>query len=102
MKSTVILVAVLLAALSLRGHAQSSIDWKAVQAETLQHFRALVQIDTSNPPGNETRAVDYLKRVLEKENIPVQIFSSDAAPTWLVATSMAAAPSTTRTISSPA
>ena len=35
--------------------AQAPIDWKAVEAETLQHFQALVRIDTSNPPGNETQ-----------------------------------------------
>jgi acetylornithine deacetylase/succinyl-diaminopimelate desuccinylase-like protein len=62
-----------------------SIDWKAVEAETLQHFRALVQIDTSNPPGNETRAVDYVKQVLEKEGIPFQVFASDPNRANLVA-----------------
>jgi acetylornithine deacetylase/succinyl-diaminopimelate desuccinylase-like protein len=57
--------------------AQSPIDWKAVEAETLQHFQALVRIDTSNPPGNETRAVEYLKQVLDKEGIPYQVFAAD-------------------------
>jgi acetylornithine deacetylase/succinyl-diaminopimelate desuccinylase-like protein len=65
------------ASASLTGRAQAPIDWKAVQAETLRHFRALVQIDTSNPPGNETRAVEYLKQVLEQDGIPVQVFASD-------------------------
>lgn len=65
--------------------AQSSIDWKAVEAETLQHFRALVQVDTSNPPGNETKALEYVKQVLEKDGIPVQVFSSDPNRANLVA-----------------
>jgi hypothetical protein len=47
----------------------------AIEAETLQHFQALLRLDTSNPPGNEVLAVDYLKAVLEKEGIPVQIFA---------------------------
>lgn len=35
-----------------------AIDWGQQQAEILRHFRALVQIDTTNPPGNETKAVE--------------------------------------------
>jgi acetylornithine deacetylase/succinyl-diaminopimelate desuccinylase-like protein len=65
--------------------AQGPIDWKAVEAETLQHFQALVRLDTSNPPGNETRAVDYVKQVLEKEGIAVQVFAGDASRANLVA-----------------
>ena len=42
------------------------------QAETLRHFRALVQIDTSNPPGNEVKIVEYLEKVLASStrNVP--------------------------------
>ena len=39
----------------------------ALEAETLQHFQALLRIDTSSPPGNETRAVDYLQQVFDKD-----------------------------------
>ena len=35
-----------------------AINWDQQKAEALRHYRALVQIDTSNPPGNETKAVD--------------------------------------------
>ena len=58
------------------GHAQAPIDWRAVEAETLQHFKALVQIDTSNPPGNESRAVDYVKQVLERTRFEEVIVST--------------------------
>jgi acetylornithine deacetylase/succinyl-diaminopimelate desuccinylase-like protein len=57
--------------------AQAPIDWKAVEAETLRHFQALVRIDTSNPPGNETQAVEYLQQVLDKEGISYQVFADD-------------------------
>jgi acetylornithine deacetylase/succinyl-diaminopimelate desuccinylase-like protein len=77
--------ALLTAAFATSGRAQTSIDWKAVEAETLQHFRALVQIDTSNPPGNETKALDYVKQVLDKEGIPYQIFAKDPNRANLVA-----------------
>ena len=45
------------------------------QAETLRHFRALVQIDTSNPPGNEARIVEYLEKVLASDGIPSARFA---------------------------
>jgi hypothetical protein len=40
-----------------------TVDWAKQKAEILRHYRSLVQIDTSNPPGNETKAVEYLKKV---------------------------------------
>jgi acetylornithine deacetylase/succinyl-diaminopimelate desuccinylase-like protein len=46
----------------------------ALDTETLRHYQALVRMDTSDPPGNERPTADYLKRVLEDEGIPVQIF----------------------------
>lgn len=81
-----------LAALALLGllpapplAAQAEPDWAAVERETLEHFQALLRIDTSNPPGNETRAVEYLKGVLEREGIPVQVFALDPQRANLVA-----------------
>src|SRR5688572_17180175 len=59
---------------------QSSVmDWKEQEAEILRHYRALVQIDTSNPPGNETAAVEYLKTVLEAEGIPTKVFALESS-----------------------
>jgi acetylornithine deacetylase/succinyl-diaminopimelate desuccinylase-like protein len=57
--------------------AQARLEPAKIEAETLQHFQALVRLDTSNPPGNEVLAVDYLKQVLDKEGIPYQVFASD-------------------------
>ena len=56
-------------------------------AEILRHFRALVQIDTSNPPGNEVKVVDYLKKVLAAEGIPSKILALDPNRPNLVARS---------------
>jgi acetylornithine deacetylase/succinyl-diaminopimelate desuccinylase-like protein len=52
-------------------------DWAAVQRETLEHFQALVRIDTQDPPGGEQKAADYLQQVLSREGIPVQVFTLD-------------------------
>jgi hypothetical protein len=49
-------------------------DWRVIEAETLEHYVALLRFDTSDPPGREQPAVDYLRRVLEREGIPVETF----------------------------
>jgi acetylornithine deacetylase/succinyl-diaminopimelate desuccinylase-like protein len=55
---------------------QSSPDPGKAQEETVKFLSDLVKIDTSNPPGNETRAADYIKGVLAAEGIPSQIYES--------------------------
>jgi acetylornithine deacetylase/succinyl-diaminopimelate desuccinylase-like protein len=57
----------------------------AFEAETLKHFQALLQRDTSSPPGNEIRAVEYLRQVLDAEGIPYQVFAKDPQRPNLVA-----------------
>lgn len=57
--------------------AQSQSNQAAIEAETLQHFQALLKLDTSSPPGNEIRAVEYLKQVLDKEGLAYQVFAKD-------------------------
>src|SRR5579871_6511154 len=56
-----------------------------VNAELLRHYQALVRIDTTDPPGNETKAVDYIKQVLEAEGIPVIVTAKDPARANLIA-----------------
>jgi acetylornithine deacetylase/succinyl-diaminopimelate desuccinylase-like protein len=60
-------------------------DWTKVEAETMQHYQAVLRLDTSNPPGNEHIVVDYLKQVLDKEGIPSQIVASDPNRSNIVA-----------------
>jgi hypothetical protein len=74
----VLAAAVLLAATTPPMAAQAPLG-AAVEAETLQHFQALLRLDTSSPPGNETRAVEYLKQAFDKEGIPYQVFAKDPA-----------------------
>ena len=49
-------VVLLLAVLS--GFGQQTPDWTKVHEEAMRHFRELVQIDSTDPPGNETRVID--------------------------------------------
>src|SRR5712692_5179659 len=56
--------------------AQATPDFNAAQNEALKFLGELVKIDTSNPPGNEARAAEYIKSVLAAEGIPAQIYES--------------------------
>ncbi|MGH9255265.1 MAG: M20/M25/M40 family metallo-hydrolase [Vicinamibacterales bacterium] len=69
------LAILLLVSQGVSGRQVASPDWSRVEDETLRHFQALVRFDTSDPPGNEKPAADYLRQVLEKEGIPVQTFA---------------------------
>jgi len=84
MSTRLLVTVLLLAALTPPLGAQSKPD-AAFEAETLAHFQALVQLDTSSPPGNEVRAVEYLKQVLDKAGIPYQVFAKDPQRPNLVA-----------------
>src|SRR4051812_6962136 len=59
------------------------VNWESARAEILQRYRDLVQLDTT--AGHETRAVEYLKKVLEAEGVPTQTFALDPARANLVA-----------------
>jgi len=78
-----------IAAVSLLSSTASAqvpkVDWKQQEEEILRHYRSLIQIDTSNPPGNETKAVEYLKKALEAEGIPTSTFALDPVRSNLVA-----------------
>ncbi len=75
----------LLCAVSLSAQSRRDPDWTRLEPETLQHFQAVLRLDTSNPPGNETKVVDYLAGVLTREGIPFQTFALDPNRANLVA-----------------
>lgn len=64
---------------------RSLIDWDAIGDESIDVLADLVRIDSSNPPGNETRVVNYLKAVLSRENIPFDVYALDPERANLVA-----------------
>ena len=84
MPRALIITALLVAGVTATPRGQAPIDWTSIEIETLRHFQALVRLDTSNPPGNETRAVDYLKQVLDQEGLPYEVFAGDASRANLV------------------
>src|SRR3984957_6864555 len=60
-------------------------DWTKINDEAMRHFQALVQIDSTDPPGNETKVVEYVKKVLEAEGIPAMLVAKDPARANLIA-----------------
>ncbi len=56
--------------------AQASPDFIQARDEATRLLGALVKIDTSNPPGDESRAAEYIKSVLAAEGISAQIYES--------------------------
>lgn len=65
--------------------APSMLDWEAASAEALAHLKALLRIDTTNPPGNERPAADYLATALAAEGIDFEIVESLPGRASLVA-----------------
>lgn len=53
--------------------------------EVRRHLKALVALDTSNPPGQELRAAEYIKGELDREKIPAQILTSTGTRSSLIA-----------------
>src|SRR5438067_13500990 len=52
-------------------------DWQKLEEETMRHYRAVLRLDTRNPPGNEHIVAEYVKKVLDADGIPSQIVGSD-------------------------
>lgn len=61
------------------------VDWNAVNEEAITHLSELIRIDTTNPPGNETRAVEYIRKVFEANDVATTIYALDPARANLVA-----------------
>jgi acetylornithine deacetylase/succinyl-diaminopimelate desuccinylase-like protein len=60
-------------------------DWTKINDEAMRHFQALVRIDSTDPPGNETKVAEYVKKVLDAEGIPATLVARDPARANLIA-----------------
>ena len=52
------------------------IDWNALAIEGQKILGDYLRVNTTNPPGNETKAAVFLKAILDREGIPAQILDS--------------------------
>jgi acetylornithine deacetylase/succinyl-diaminopimelate desuccinylase-like protein len=58
-------------------------DWPKVNEEAMRHFQAVLRMDSST--GNETPVVEYVKKVLEAEGIPVTVAGREPGRMSLIA-----------------
>jgi len=83
------LVPVLLAsiglAVSLEPALSATPDFAEARAEAVRLLQELIRIDTSNPPGNETKAAEYLKGFLDREGVPSELLTLEPGRGNLVA-----------------
>ena len=83
--ASVIRTAALIVALLLAGTSGSSLfaaadpDFVAAHREVVARLKEFVQLDTTNPPGNEIRGAEFLKTILEREGIPAEILAREPA-----------------------
>jgi acetylornithine deacetylase/succinyl-diaminopimelate desuccinylase-like protein len=56
--------------------ALESIAWDSVEKESIELLSNYIQINTVNPPGNETKGAEFLKNIMEKEGLPCDIYES--------------------------
>jgi acetylornithine deacetylase/succinyl-diaminopimelate desuccinylase-like protein len=56
--------------------AQAPPDWKGLAGEAVATLQAYIRVDTSNPPGDVTKAADLVAGILRKEGVEVQRWES--------------------------
>ena len=62
--------------------ASKPIDWAALSTETVNTLSNYLQVNTTNPPGNEMRTIQFLKAILEAEGFEVQVLdTAELGPT---------------------
>ena len=65
-------ITILTALLALAGAGATTADDPSLEQQAVDWLQQFVRIDTINPPGNESRAVDFLGAILTAEGIPWQ------------------------------
>ena len=70
------LLAVLFTSVTVSYGADAKFDWKALEEEAVSTLSRYIQVDTTNPPGNEFKAATFLKTILDKEGIEARVIES--------------------------
>ncbi len=84
MRQTLV-IGVLLAPFFVSAQETYLIDWDEIGDEAISYMVDLVRIDSSNPPGNETRVAHYVRDVLLREGIASELYALDPERANLVA-----------------
>jgi acetylornithine deacetylase/succinyl-diaminopimelate desuccinylase-like protein len=65
-----------------QGAAPRPVDWNAISSEAVNTLSNYLQVNTTNPPGNEMRTIKFLKDILEAEGFEVQVLdTAELGPT---------------------
>jgi acetylornithine deacetylase/succinyl-diaminopimelate desuccinylase-like protein len=51
-------------------HAAVALDWPQLDKEAVETLSNYLRVDTSDPPGNEVRAVEFFRKIFDAEGIP--------------------------------
>src|SRR5690242_10671406 len=70
------LVLIGLAMPSIGRAAEAVFDWATIEQEAASLLSRYIQIDTTNPPGNEIKAAEFLKTIFDREGIEAKIIES--------------------------
>lgn len=62
-----------------------SVNWAALGQETTQLLSELLQIDTTNPPGDEYKAIQHLQKKLAQEGIESEVLEKEPKRSNLIA-----------------
>lgn len=84
MRRTIAIILIFLPA-TLFAQDRYLVDWDEIGEEAINHMVNLVRINTSNPPGNETEAANYIKAALAADGIESELFALDPDRANLVA-----------------
>src|SRR4029453_4572888 len=60
-------------------------DFEVAREELVNMLSGFIQVDTTSPPGNETKGAEYLKRFFDREGIPAETLALEPARGNLVA-----------------
>src|SRR5688500_85143 len=60
-------------------------DFEAAHKETIEILSGFIKVDTSNPPGNETKGAEFLKGYLDRAGVPSEILELEPRRGNLVA-----------------
>ncbi len=63
----------------------AGIDWTNVQNEAVTLLQDLLRIDTTNPPGNEQAAAEFLAGVLRADGFEPRLLSAEPGRTCVIA-----------------
>ena len=58
----------------------ASPDWEKIEEKSVDLLRQYLKIDTSNPPGDVTKGVEWLAEIFKKHNIKYETFSVPEDP----------------------